>query len=331
MAGEGEVKKEDFSKLKAQFKGREMRKEDFEPLALLGFGNGGSVHKVVHRPTGLVLARKMIRLDVKADAQQRILRELRVLFDCNSPYIIDFYGSFLSEGEINILLEYMDAGSLDIVLRRVGRIEEPVLRHICKHTLLGLQYLRDSQRIIHRDVKPSNILVNSAGAIKLCDFGVSGELTNSLANTFVGTRSYMAPERLSGDKYAIESDIWSLGLSLVELATGHFPIPPETPPPPPVPIRVPPRHLDDEAQHKRAPLAIFELLSLVVDGTPPRLPADQGFTAEFQDFVAHCIVKNPSERFSIDRLLEHSWIQRALAEPVDLAAWARGTIPLPRK
>lgn len=327
MVKDGAVKKEEFSKIKLLFKGRELKKEDFEPMQLLGFGNGGSVHKVLHRPTGLVLARKMIRLDVRQDAQVRIVRELRVLFDCNSPYIIDFYGSFLADGEINILLEYMDAGSLDMVLKRVGRIEEPVLRHVCKHVLLGLQYLRDSQRIIHRDVKPSNILINTAGAVKLCDFGVSGELTNTLANTFVGTRSYMSPERLSGDKYAIESDIWSLGLSLVELATGHFPIPPENPPPPPVPIRHPPRQLDEDAQQKRPALAIFELLSLVVDGTPPRLPPDQGFSAEFQDFVGHCIVKNPSERFSIDRLLEHAWIKKAEAEPVDLAAWTKGTIP----
>ncbi len=85
----------------------------------------------------------MIRLEVAADAQQRILRELRVLFNCNSPYIIEFYGSFLCDGEINILLEYMvlfscvsnfqDAGSLDIILKRVGRIEENVLGHICLH------------------------------------------------------------------------------------------------------------------------------------------------------------------------------------------------------
>ncbi len=88
----------------------------------------------------------MIRLEVKPDAQQRILRELQILFNCNSPYIIDFYGSFLSEGEINILLEYMvithsefhglsmqDAGSLDMVLKRTGRIEESVLGHICYH------------------------------------------------------------------------------------------------------------------------------------------------------------------------------------------------------
>ena len=78
----------------------------------------------------------------------------------------------------------------------------------------------------YRDVKPSNILVNSAGEIKICDFGVSGQLIDSMANSFVGTRSYMSPERLQGSQYSVASDLWSLGLSLLEMALGCYPIPP---------------------------------------------------------------------------------------------------------
>lgn len=92
--------------------------------------------------------------------------------------------------------------------------------------LRGLSYLREKHKIIHRDVKPSNILVNSQGEIKICDFGVSGQLIDSMANTFVGTRSYMSPERLQGSQYSVASDLWSLGLSLVEISLGMYPIPP---------------------------------------------------------------------------------------------------------
>jgi serine/threonine protein kinase len=95
--------------------------------------------------------------------------------------------------------------------------------------LKGLRYLREKHQIIHRDVKPSNILVNSSGDIKICDFGVSGQLIDSMANSFVGTRSYMSPERLQGTNYSVQSDIWSLGLSLVEMALGMYPIPPPDP------------------------------------------------------------------------------------------------------
>lgn len=75
------------------------------------------------------------------------------------------------------------------------------------------------------DVKPSNILMRRNGEIKLCDFGASGKLIDSVAHSFVGSRSYMAPERISGQSYNTSSDVWSLGLTLIELATGHYPIP----------------------------------------------------------------------------------------------------------
>ena len=104
------------------------------------------------------------------------------------------------------------------------------------------------------------------------------------ANTFVGTRSYMSPERLLGQQYGLESDMWSLGLSLIELATGHFPIPPKDPPRPLVEIREEP--LVKAAAMPKPSMAIFELLSYIVDSEPVRLPAGQGFSEEFRDFVA---------------------------------------------
>lgn len=87
----------------------------------------------------------------------------------------------------------------------------------------GLVYLYSAHHIMHRDIKPSNVLVNSQGQIKLCDFGVSSELVNSMAETFVGTSTYMSPERISGGQYNVRSDVWSLGITLLELAIGYFP------------------------------------------------------------------------------------------------------------
>ena len=92
----------------------------------------------------------------------------------------------------------------------------------------GLQYLHKDRRIIHRDIKPSNLLMNSAGRLKIADFGVSGQLANSVSKcqTWVGTVTYMSPERIKGDAYGFASDSWSLGLSLLEFALGHFPYAP---------------------------------------------------------------------------------------------------------
>jgi mitogen-activated protein kinase kinase 1 len=199
--------------------------EDLSIEGELGSGNGGVVLKVRHRRTAIVMAKKLIRLEVKPAIRNQILRELTVLEECNSPFIVGFYGAFISSGDINICMEYMDGGSLDLILRKVNRIPEKILGRITEAVLKGLSYLREVHSIMHRDVKPSNILINSTGDIKLCDFGVSGQLIDSMANTFIGTRSYMSPERLEGNRYTIQSDIWSLGLSLVEMAIGRYPIP----------------------------------------------------------------------------------------------------------
>ncbi|OON15664.1 kinase domain protein [Opisthorchis viverrini] len=203
----------------------ELRPEDFEKIRELGKGNGGVVSQVRHIKTGLIVAKKNIHLEIKPKVRAQIIRELKVLHDCNSPYIVGYYGAFFADGDISLCMEYMNGGSLDVVLQHAGRIPEPIVAKFLYSVLKGLVYLGQTLHIIHRDVKPSNILVKRNGEVKLCDFGVSGQLTDSLANSFVGTRSYMAPERLTGEQYNILSDVWSVGLSLVELVTGRYPIP----------------------------------------------------------------------------------------------------------
>ncbi|XP_031625618.1 dual specificity mitogen-activated protein kinase kinase dSOR1-like [Contarinia nasturtii] len=302
----------------------EIRDEDLEKLGELGSGNGGVVMKVRHIPTQLIMARKMIHLELKPPVKKQIIRELKVLHDCNFPHIVGFYRAFQTDGEISICMEYMDGGSLDLILKRAGRIPEPILGKITLAVLKGLSYLRDKHAIMHRDVKPSNILVNSNGEIKICDFGVSGQLIDSMANSFVGTRSYMSPERLNGDHYSVQSDIWSLGLSLIEMAIGVYPIPPPDP-----------KFIDQILnEHSNQPppepkmMAIFDLLECIINQPPPRLE-HKSFSAEFTDFVDKCLKKDPNERADLKTLLEHPWIEKYENEHVDVAGWVCSTMNLP--
>ncbi|XP_063781617.1 dual specificity mitogen-activated protein kinase kinase 5 isoform X2 [Pseudophryne corroboree] len=193
---------------------------DIRNREILGHGNGGTVYKAYHVPSGKILAVKVIPLDITVELQRQIMSELEILYKCDSPYIIGFYGAFFAENRISICTEYMDGGSLDVY----RKVPEQVLGRISVAVLKGLTYLW-SLKILHRDVKPSNMLVNTRGQVKLCDFGVSIQLVNSIAKTYVGTNAYMAPERIAGEQYGIHSDVWSLGISFMELALGSFPYP----------------------------------------------------------------------------------------------------------
>ncbi|XP_066600423.1 dual specificity mitogen-activated protein kinase kinase dSOR1 [Prorops nasuta] len=321
----------------------ELCDEDFEKLGELGAGNGGVVMKVRHKKYGLIMARKLIHLEVKPAIKKQIIRELKVLHECNFAHIVGFYGAFYSDGEISICMEYMDGGSLDLILKKAGRIPEPILGTITSAVLKGLSYLRDKHAIMHRDVKPSNILVNSAGEIKICDFGVSGQLIDSMANSFVGTRSYMSPERLQGTHYSVQSDIWSLGLSLVEMAIGMYPIPPPDektlasifgPQAAQAPadttsinnVATPTTQSPGHSSTPR-PMAIFELLDYIVNEPPPKLPPGI-FSDAFTDFVDRCLKKNPAERADLKTLMNHEWIKKAESENVDIAGWVCRTMDL---
>ena len=188
--------------------------------------------------TGIVMAMKEIRLELDEAKFAAIIMELDILHRCISPFIVDFYGAFFQEGAVYICMEYMDGGSIDKLYG--DGVPENVLRKIALSTVMGLKSLKEDHNIIHRDVKPTNILVNTRGQVKICDFGVSGNLVASIAKTNIGCQSYMAPERISGGgvaqaganpgggTYSVQSDIWSLGLTIIECALGQYPYPPET-------------------------------------------------------------------------------------------------------
>jgi mitogen-activated protein kinase kinase len=138
--------------------------------------------------------------------------------------------------------------------------------------------------------------VNSNGAIKICDFGVSGVLINSIANTFVGTSYYMSPERIKGDPYTVKSDVWSLGITLEELALAKYPFP--------------------------SGLAIFELLQYIVNEPVPLLSTDQ-FPEDLVDFIKHCLIKDPNKRMTPKQLTLHPFVQMSMMEEVDIVGWIK--------
>ena len=191
-----------------------------------------------HGTTGVIMAMKEIRLELEDSKFAAIIMELDILHRCISPFIVSFYGGFFQEGSVYICMEYMDGGSIDKLYG--DGVPEGVLKKITLSTVMGLKALKDEHNIIHRDVKPTNILVNTRGQVKICDFGVSGNLVASIARTNIGCQSYMAPERISGGgmsqaganpgggTYSVQSDIWSLGLTIIECALGRYPYPPET-------------------------------------------------------------------------------------------------------
>ncbi|KAL8680498.1 MAG: hypothetical protein Q9186_003341 [Xanthomendoza sp. 1 TL-2023] len=263
-------------------------------------GNSTAIVSPTSSTTGIVMAMKEIRLELDEAKFAAIIMELDILHRCVSPFIIDFFGAFFQEGAVYICMEFMDGGSVDKLYG--DGVPEGVLRKITVSTVMGLKSLKDDHNIIHRDVKPTNILINTKGQVKICDFGVSGNLVASIAKTNIGCQSYMAPERIAsggvaqaganpgGGTYSVQSDIWSLGLSVIECAMGQYPYPPET--------------------YNN----IFSQLSAIVDGEPPGLPADD-FSDEAKDFVRGCLNKTPKLRPTYAMLLRHPWLAPLLKPP----------------
>eukprot|EP00742_Colponemidia_sp_Colp-10_P006036 GILJ01006460.1.p1 GENE.GILJ01006460.1~~GILJ01006460.1.p1 ORF type:complete len:395 (+),score=49.26 GILJ01006460.1:109-1293(+) len=285
----------------------EVHLDDLQRVEVIGQGSSGVVEKMIHVHTRRLVALKVVPLDVTEKIRKQILLELKTLHECVCPYIVGFYGAFYQEGAINIALEYMDCGSLQDVLKAVGKIPENILGKMTIQVLKGLEYLHKTLKLIHRDIKPSNLLVNSRGDFKIADFGVSGQMENSVdvKISWVGTVTYMSPERIRGDTYQSDSDLWSLGLTLVECALGRFPYPPPG--------------------SSTTTLGFWDLLDFIVAEPAPTLP--ERFSPEFRSFVAQCLHKEPANRPTAHDLLGHPFILKYEADPTDLGEWIREVKP----
>ena len=191
----------------------------------------------------------------------------------------------------------MDAGSLSGILETIKTIPEDILGLMAVQMLRGLEYLHKTRKVIHRDIKPSNILINKKGQVKIADFGVSGKIEKTLdcLSSWVGTMTHMSPERLKGEGYYADTDIWSLGLVLLECALGKFPF---------------------KLKNDLEQVGYFDILISFEKNEPMELPEDS-FSDEFRDFIKICLNKKPGMRSSAMELLEHKFTQKYLS--VDMA------------
>ncbi|KAI0344685.1 kinase-like protein [Trametopsis cervina] len=279
--------------------------EMLDELSRLGEGAGGAVHKVQDRRTGVVMARKTIT--THEAPMKQLLREIKIISTTSHINIVRFYGAYISpsSNEVKVLMEFCEGGSLESVgkqMRQIGgRVGEKVAGRLAEGILQGLAYLH-SQKTIHRDIKPPNVLLTREGIVRLCDFGVSGELNiNSEAGTFTGTSLYMAPERLSGLQYNIRSDVWSTGITLLELVQNRFPFPND--------------------------LAQIELMMHITQNEPPELEDEPEenivYSSEMKDFIKAALTRDPAARPTPKDLLSHPWIVNVMKQEVNMAFWLR--------
>ncbi|RNA26255.1 dual specificity mitogen-activated kinase kinase 1-like [Brachionus plicatilis] len=280
--------------------------------------SGSIVQLVKQKQTNVPMAKKLIPLEVKPVIQSKILDELKVLQELKSPYLVEFYGAYASNEGINICMEYMDGGSMDLVLKKVNRVPENILGKIAESVLMGLYLIRESHDLNHNNLKPSNILVNTKGLIKISDIEVSVDLTKEKFIENLQPKCYYSPEKISGLSSKLNGDVWSLGLSLVEMAIGRYPIP--------VPsedeivnlFQNDPQGLSSRSEDASSiqSMTIFEILEYILNKPPPSLPKSC-FSEEFLDFLDTCLRKEPSERGDLKSLLQHRFIQKYKNEPVD--------------
>ncbi|XP_015787635.1 serine/threonine-protein kinase 3-like [Tetranychus urticae] len=262
--------------------------EVFDIICKLGEGSYGSVFKALHKESGQILAIKQV--PVESDFGE-IIKEISIMQQCDSPYVVKYYGSYFKSktlgSDLWIVMEYCGGGSVSDIMRlRKKTLSEEEIATILKDILLGLEYLH-ARRKIHRDIKAGNILLNSEGHAKLADFGVAGQLTDTMAkrNTVIGTPFWMAPEVIQEIGYDCLADIWSLGITALEMAEGKPPY--------------------GDIHPMRA---IF----MIPTKPPPSFRDPDRWSTEFIDFVSHCLVKNPEHRVSASSLLKHDFIKRAL-------------------
>ncbi|KAK7790922.1 hypothetical protein R5R35_000923 [Gryllus longicercus] len=266
----------------------------FELIEVVGNGTYGQVYKGRHTKTGQLAAIKV--MDVTEDEEEEIKLEINVLKKySNHRNIATYYGAFIKKSppgkddQLWLVMEYCGAGSVtDLVKSTKGQsLKEEWIAYICREILRGLSYLH-SNKVIHRDIKGQNVLLTDNAEVKLVDFGVSAQLDRTIGrrNTFIGTPYWMAPEVIACDEnpdatYDNRSDLWSLGITALEMA---------------------------ESQPPLCDLHPMRALFLIPRNPPPRLKSKK-WAKKFHGFIETVLVKDYHQRPYTEQLLKHPFIR----------------------
>uniref|UniRef100_A0A8C2ILP8 non-specific serine/threonine protein kinase n=1 Tax=Cyprinus carpio TaxID=7962 RepID=A0A8C2ILP8_CYPCA len=252
----------------------------WEIIGELGDGAFGKVYKAQNKETGELAAAKVIETKSEEELEDYMV-EIDILASCNHQYIVKLLDAFFYDNNLSFCVYCLCLSELD------RGLEEPQIQVICKQMLEALQYLH-SMKIIHRDLKAGNILLTLDGDIRLADFGVSAKNTKTLQrrDSFIGTPYWMAPEvvmceTMKDAPYDYKADIWSLGITLIELA------------------QIEPPH------HELNPMRV---LLKIAKSEPPTLEKPAKWSMEFKDFLKKALDRNPETRPTAAQLLDHPFV-----------------------
>lgn len=260
-------------------------------LTKIGQGASGGVYTAYEVGTNASVAIKQMNLE-KQPKKELIINEILVMKGSKHANIVNFIDSYLLKGDLWVVMEYMEGGSLtDVVTHCI--LTEGQIGAVCRETLAGLQFLH-SKGVIHRDIKSDNILLSMDGEIKLTDFGFCAQINevNLKRTTMVGTPYWMAPEVVSRKEYGPKVDIWSLGIMIIEMIEGEPPYLNETP---------------------------LRALYLIATNGTPQLKEPDNLSPELRSFLAWCLKVDPDTRASATELLQDVFISTCADENDSLA------------